>query len=643
MAWVRPTAFRRGGFALVAGVGLLLATGAIAQESPPTYVGSASCANCHGAEATAWAGSHHALAWTEPTSDHVLGDFGNSVYDDGTTRARFFREGGRYMIETAGADGATRAFPVIGVAGWAPLQQYLLEPSPGRTQAFDLAWDIAGRRWFPVLGDLPPPGDGLHWTGPYKSWEARCAECHATGFARHYDAATRTYAPTGAETGVGCEACHGPGAAHVRWAADGTAPAAGLTPHGLTVDLSASAEAEVQQCATCHARREAFGDGNPLPGTPFHDAFGLSLLRAGVYFPDGSIDAEDYEYGSFLQSKMYAAGVRCSNCHEPHGATLRAEGNAVCTQCHAPAGNPAFPGLRLAAYDDPAHTFHPAGSPGSACVACHMPTRTYMGVDVRRDHYFRVPRPDLAAAGVLDACTTCHGDRGVDWAATEIARRFPDPVHRGPGYATTFAAARWDAASQGPALLAIAEGPGAGIVRATAVELIPPISDPATIRRLTALLGDPDPLVRAAVARPLAGLPAEQRLAILASTLTDPVRAVRIAGARALVEARGDDDALAAARAELTTALATNADFPETQLQIGGLSLRMRDWARAEAAFQEAASLDPQLVDAWFMLVRIRAALGNRAGASAALAAALRANPGAPPLLDLQAAIRSQP
>lgn len=180
-------------------------------------------------------------------------------------------------------------------------------------------------------------------------------------------------------------------------------------------------------------------------------------------------------------------------------------------------------------------------------------------------------------------------------------------------------------------------------MRATAVELIPPISDPATIRRLTALLGDPDPLVRAAVARPLAGLPAEQRLAILASTLTDPVRAVRIAGARALVEARGDDDALAAARAELTTALATNADFPETQLQIGGLSLRMRDWARAEAAFQEAASLDPQLVDAWFMLVRIRAALGNRAGASAALAAALRANPGAPPLLDLQAAIRSQP
>lgn len=645
MGWHRLTSFRNTGLAFVAAIGALFSAAGLAGagNSVPAYVGSAACTTCHAAEATAWAGSHHALAWTEPTPETVRGDFENSVYDDGSTRARFFRENGRYVIETTGADGVARAYPVVGVAGWTPLQQYLLQSAPGRTQAFDIGWDVAGRRWFPVLGDLPPPGDGLHWTGPYKSWEARCAECHATGFVRHYDTATRSYAPTEAERGVGCEACHGPGAAHVRWAREGTAPAHGLTPHGLTVDLAASAGTEVQQCATCHARREAFADGNPLPGTPFHDAYGLSLLRAGVYFPDGSIDAEDYEFGSFLQSKMYAASVRCSNCHEPHATTLRAEGNAVCTQCHSPAGNPDFPSLRLTTYDDPAHTFHPQGSPGAACVACHMPTRTYMGVDVRRDHYFRVPRPDLAATGAPDACTACHADRGADWAAAEIARRFPDPAHRGPSYATTFAAARWNAANQVPALLAIGEGTGAGIVRATAVEMIPPSTDPATVRRLAGLLSDPDPLVRAAVPQPLGALPPDQRLALLAPLLADPVRSVRIAGARALADAGPGSTALSAARAELATALAASADFPETQLQIGGLSLRARDWARAEAAFEEATVLDPQLVDAWFMLVRIRAALGNGAGARTALAAGLKANPGAPALLNLQTALRGQP
>jgi predicted CXXCH cytochrome family protein len=631
--------------AILLAIGLVLpaarAGAAETEAALPAYLGSAACSYCHAAQSVAWTGSHHDLAWTEPSPETVRGDFDEAIYDDGATRARFYRDGERFMIETAGGDGVVQAFPVVGVAGWEPLQQYLLEPAPGRTQAFDIGWDIEGRRWYPVLDTLPPPGDGMHWTGPYKSWEARCAECHATGYARNYDPATRTYAPVHAEIGVGCESCHGPGAAHVAWRRNGAAPGLGLTRHGLTVDLSASAEAEIQQCAGCHARREAFGDGNPLPGTPFHDSFGLSLLRPGVYEPDGGVLSENYEYGSFLQSKMYASGVRCSNCHEPHSATLRAEGNAVCTQCHSLAGNAAFPSLRLADYDGPAHTFHPKGGAGAQCAACHMPERTYMGVDARRDHFFRIPRPDLAATGAPDACADCHADRGPDWAAAEIAERFPDPAHRQPGYAAIFAAARRDPAAQTAELLAIAEGSGAGIVRASAIELITPGADAAAAARLVPLLGDPDPLVRAAAARGFGGLSPDQRLATLRPVLTDPVRAVRISAARALIDAAPVAEtpgvqALAAARRELGAALATSADFPESQLQIAGIGLQIRNWQLAQTAFQEAATLDPQLVDAWIMLVRIRAALGETAGARAALATALAANPRDAALLDLR-------
>ena len=607
----------------------LLALPAAAADGAPAYVGSAACAGCHADETAAWQGSHHALAWTLPSEATVLGDFDDASFEHGGVTARFFREGGGWFIEAEDGTGERRSFEVVGVAGWHPLQQYLISPEPGRTQAFDIAWDVEAGRWYPVFpGDPPPPGDGFHWTGPYKSWEARCAECHATGYSRNYAPETRTYAPAMAEIGVGCEACHGPGSAHV---AD---PAARM-PAGL----GASAAAEVEQCATCHARREAFGDGNPLPGTPFHDSFNLALLRPGLYEPDGQILEEDYEYGSFLQSRMYARGVRCSNCHEPHSIELRAEGNAVCTQCHSPAGNPEFPTLRLADYDDPAHHFHPPGTPGAECRACHMIERTYMGIDDRRDHGFRVPRPDLAATGAPNACTDCHADRPAAWAAEEIARRFPDSDRRGPHFATAFAAARWVPEEQAPALLAIAEGDGAGIVRATALELMPPVAG-GDIERVTALLADPDPLVRAAAAGALRSLPGPERLARLAPALADPRRVVRVAAARALLDIQppaGSAEAvpLAAAMEEWRAALASRADFPETHMQIGGTGLTTRDWRLAERAFAEAASLDPQLVDAWAMVVRIRAGTGDMAGARAALAEATAKNPGNPALRAL--------
>jgi predicted CXXCH cytochrome family protein len=613
----------------------LLALGSAAAAAPD-YVGSAACADCHEDAAEAWTGSDHALAWTLPSEGTVLGDFDDASFEHHGVVTRFTRRGDAFVIETEDGDGARRSFDVVGVAGIRPLQQYLLQTEPGRTQAFDIAWDTINRRWYPLYPDqMLQPRDGLHWTGPYKSWEARCAECHATGYRRNYDG-TRRYAPEMAEIGVGCEACHGPGAEHVAWAA-GAEPLPGLTPRGLTVDLS-SAEAQIQQCAGCHARREDFFDGNPVPGTPFHDSYNLALLRDGLYHPDGSIQAEDYEYGSFLQSRMYARGVRCSDCHEPHSAKLRAEGNAVCAQCHSPAGNPRFPSLRLAVYDGPAHHFHAPGTPGAQCRSCHMIERTYMGVDARRDHSFRVPRPDLSVTtGAPNACTDCHRDRDAAWAAAELERRFPDSARRGPHFATVFAQARWDAAQRAPELLGLATDPqAAGIVRASALDLLAPVADAGIADRAAALLADPDPLVRAAAAGAQRGTPPEARLERLLPALEDPVRAVRLSAARAMLGAPGDAPALRAAMAEWQAALAARADFPETHLQIGGAALTARNFELARAAFAEAVAMDPQLVDGWTMVVRIAAATGDTGGARAALAAALAANPGDPTLGALQ-------
>ena len=45
-----------------------------------------------------------------------------------------------------------------------------------------------------------------------------CAECHSTNLRRNYDAETDTYDTTWSEINVGCQACHGPGSEHVKWA-----------------------------------------------------------------------------------------------------------------------------------------------------------------------------------------------------------------------------------------------------------------------------------------------------------------------------------------------------------------------------------------------------------------------------------------
>jgi len=614
--------------------------------APPAYIGTAQCATCHEAQAAAWTGSHHALAWTLPSAETVLADFNNTRFDhDGITH-RFTREGEDYFMETDGPDGGLVTYRVVGVAGIAPLQQFLFETEDGRIQAHDVSWDVENKRWYHLYPDQNlRAGDGLHWTGPYKNWNARCAECHATGFEKRYSAREKVYASRQFERGVGCEACHGPGAAHRAWAHGDAVPAhSGLNEVGLTANFTpVDAEAEIQQCAGCHSRREPLRAESPIPGTSYHDVYRLSLLRPGLYHADGSILDEVYVYGSFLQSKMYANGVRCTDCHDPHSAQRLADGNGVCTQCHSEAGNPRFPSLPLAAYDTPDHHFHAPGSPGAQCVSCHMIERTYMQIDGRRDHGFRVPRPDLSdETGAPNACTDCHTDNDAAWAAREIAKRFADGVHGTPHVAQAIAAARRFPAANREQMIEVATDPRvAAIVRATALELLRDAADGAVAERTAPLLRDPHPLIRAQAVSLQRSAPPDVQLQRLLPLLEDPVASVRIATVRALIAVppaaipEADLASYRNATAEFQDTLIAKLDFPETHLVLGGSALVMRNLPAAQAAFREAVTQDPQLENAWSMLVRIRLANGDVAGARAVLVEAREANPSSLQLLQL--------
>lgn len=598
------------------------------------YVADSVCATCHAAETEAWSDSHHAHAMEPPTEDTVRGDFDDVSFESPSGHYRFFRRDGGYFVETEGPDGKTATFEVAYTFGWTPLQQYLVALDRGRLQALSVAWDTETKRWFDLAEEPVTPGDPLHWTGREYNWNFRCADCHSTDLRRNYDLETDSYETTYSAVNVGCQGCHGPGSAHVAWAEEN--PAGGDygpgTDIGLVTDLKAGNQ--IGTCAQCHSRRRQITDHN-VAGEPFLDHYTPSLLQDGLYFPDGQIDDEVYVYGSFLQSRMNAKGVVCTDCHEPHSGALLADGNAVCTACHSETPPDRFSSIRPLAYDSPAHHFHDEGKPGSFCVDCHMPERTYMVVDPRRDHSFRIPRPDLAAmTGAPDACTGCHSDKEAAWAADRIAEWYGPDRRKEPHFGETLALGRSGAPGAGERLAALAtDRDQPAIARATAVEMLRAYLDEVTGPSVVASLEDPDPMVRAAALESLEGVQPDARVDLAAPLLDDPVRSVRIMAARVLAPVPpetflGDRRGVyQAAVDEYVASELAAAERPESHLNLGGYWAERGDAGKAEAAYRTALRLAPDFIPAMINLAELQRALGNTSEEATLLERAYLAEP----------------
>lgn len=565
--------------------------------------------------------------------------FDNRTVRDGEEEFRFYRAGRRFMVETRHAGTEPRQHVVRYTFGVSPLQQYLVAADGGRLQALTLAWDVEGRRWFSLHDGPPPsPGDTLHWSGRYQNWNAMCAECHSTALDKGYREKTDTYRTTWASIEVGCQACHGPGATHVAAARRGAHRPPPASLRGI------DAATAVDQCARCHARRVNIATGEPSSASLL-DHYLPETLRQRIFHADGQQLGEVFEYASYRQSRMYQAGVRCTDCHESHASKPRLAGNALCVQCHSASGAGRFTGLRLKSYDDPAHHFHASGTPGAQCVNCHMPASNYMKIHSRRDHSIRVPRPDLAArTGSPDACTHCHTGRTPTWAAAELERRFGPPAG-GTHYGEHFARLR---RGERRAVLALRELSGdqaaPALVRASAVEAIgregiaPPLS----------ALHDSDPIVRSSAAEQTVGLPPARRIAALLPLLDDPVRAVRIAAARSLADLP-DTTLMPTARArreavlrEYRAAQQIMTDLPAAHLNLAGLHGAQGQVAAAENELRAALRLDPRLPVARVELARLQAAKGDLAAAERSLTEGLAQGADAPELLYSLALLRAE-
>ncbi len=608
--------------------------------SSASYVGEPACTKCHETQTAEWRQSDHARAMEVATDRTVLGNFNDAAFTTAGVTSSFFRRDGRFYVRTDGPDGALHDYEVKYTFGYRPLQQYLVEFPGGRLQCLAVAWDArpqaqGGQRWFHLYPNQKiTHSDPLHWTGPNQNWNYMCADCHSTNLRRNYDLAANAYKTTWSEINVSCEACHGPGSAHVRWAEDrkkrGLAgrddTAMGLLTKGLrAMDYSGFGvgdatrvaarladrprqRAEIQACAPCHSRRGAISDP-PDAGATFLDNYRPAILTDGLYYADGQILEEVYEYGSFTQSRMYRAGVTCSDCHNAHSLKQRGTGNNVCLHCHLPLN-----------YDTPAHHHHKQGTDAALCRNCHMRATTYMVVDPRYDHSMRVPRVDYSIKyGIPNACTTpCHQTKSLRWANDAIVKWYGPTRTRGNDYVSAIAAARQGQADAERLLrAAVLDQQYPPIARATALDALGGLLSPASMDALYAGLTDEDALVRATAARVLEEAPAADRWRLGSALLADPVRLVRAAAAVSLAGtppsmlSGEESQALERATREAVAAEAAVAERPEAHVNLSNLYARQGRVTEAEAELNTALRLDPRSVPALVNLADLRRAEGR--------------------------------
>jgi len=493
------------------------------------------------------------------------------------------------------------------------LQQYLVPFPDGRLQCLNIAWDVEKKVWY----RLPPyevegPDDWLHWTRGGQTWNVMCAECHSTRITKGFDPDTGVYRTNWFEIDVGCEACHGPGSNHVAWADKPPFARAQTKNYALKIHTGNIDNIEqIKLCAPCHSRRFQLGDNLHAEGELL-DLMVPQLLNQGLYYPDGQILDEVYVYGSFVQSKMFQHGVRCSDCHDIHNLKRHKEKNDLCTQCH-----------RAEVYDSQEHHFHKKvhnGQPseGYLCVKCHMPGRIYMGADYRPDHSLRIPRPDLSAElGTPNACSAqgCHADKPLSWNVEHYTLWYGKT--RKPHYGEIIAAGRSRQPEAETNLIRLAEDPLIpAIVRATGLELLRAYPSAASQATLAKALENDDALLRYTAIRSLEYFDTETRLKRIAPKLYDPVKAVRIEAAMMLSvlpeeRLREDDrEAFKKGLAEYREAMLYNADLAPQRYNLGNLAANLGDDRQAITAYEKAIAIDDQFYPAKVNL----AMLYNRQG-----------------------------
>ncbi|MCK5857596.1 MAG: tetratricopeptide repeat protein [Bacteroidales bacterium] len=606
------------------------------------YVGKETCIACHEAEYNDWKGSDHDLAMDYANDTTVLGDFNNANLQRGNQLHKCYRKNEGFFVFTDGADGKMQEYEVKYVFGHFPLQQYLVEFEGGRLQTLALTWNSLDSNWY-YMADSVYKGvsvshnNWLHWTNQAQNWNSMCADCHSTNLKKGYDHKTDSYHTTWSEIDVSCEACHGPASKHIEWANLADYARKDFKNYGLPIKTSGIDNHQyVDNCARCHARRTSFGDFDPHSKS-IYNYINPALPTEPNWYIDGQIKEEDYVYASFTQSKMYMNDVQCNDCHNVHSGKLLFEDNKLCTQCH-----------KADDYDTPNHTHHKnfgddgvslisesgvkfdVGS-GTLCINCHMHGSNFMGVDYRRDHSFRIPRPDLSdKLGTPNACNQCHTNETNQWAQSSIEQWFG--ISRPYHFGLAFDAANKNSKDADDLLKRIIKDElYPHQIRSSAYNYLN-IDKLSNDKLILSSLNDMEPSIRVMAVRNM-NIDSQESLDKLFTLLNDETKAVRLEAYRRMMNmdtsliSGKQKTSYELAKEEQYQVLLYNADFPTGKYNLGNYFYAQGDFEKAEMYYLEALKQDSELNMIEMNLAHLYSVMGQSLKAEAVLEKFVIKNP----------------
>jgi tetratricopeptide (TPR) repeat protein len=573
------------------------------------FVGGKKCISCHKREYDLWKNSDHDNAMNIATDSTVLGDFNNVEVEFRGKKHKFYKQDGKFFVYTEGVGGKMTELQVTHTFGVRPLQQYLIPFEKGKYQCLPIAWDTEKKRWFDMAGMVYQPEElkpdsWFYWTNQSQNWNGMCAECHSTNLNKNYNIDNDSFNTTWSDIDVNCEACHGPSSEHLDWAKLPEGARSYDVSMGLVLQTSGTTSKQyIEACAPCHSRRTSFGVNDHRSGE-YYNNHRPQNISPPLYYADGQILDEDYEFASFTQSKMYMHDVKCSDCHDSHSIKFKFDGNALCTQCH-----------RAEEFDTYQHHFHkyknekgdsvinrfgevsPVGE-GALCKTCHMPSRYYMGVDSRRDHSLRIPRPDLSIKyNVPNACNDCHADKSFQWSEDYIKKYYGERKKLTYGFTIADGYLQKDGADTSLIKL-IKSDLYPEIVRATAITYLSAYNNPISLSTIKEMLDNPEPIIRERAIDAFNTSDAKELVKVISPLLDDPIKMVRIAAASKL-SALGKEfftdeqfKNLSEVLEEYLKTLEYTADFPTGKFNLGNFYSNKGDYIRAEKFYNDAIKAD---------------------------------------------------